>query len=374
MRLATVAGIEIRVHASFLLLVGIVALGSTAPGSPGLVASMLWLVALFACVVFHELAHSLVARRNGIPIIEIELLPIGGVSKMARSPEDPAVELRIAAAGPAASLVLAAAAAAVALIAGVTLWPPTLVGGGFLARLAWVNLVLAAFNLLPALPLDGGRVLRAALEPRIGRVRATHIAATAGRVGAVLMIAVGVLVNVFLVVIGVFVYLGSWAEEATLALHERARDLCVRDVMIREPIVVPAAARVARAAPALWHDAQRAFPVVSPDGAYVGLVTAENLLGHSAETIGDVADRTAPTLGPDDPLEASGLLTDGPRVATVVSAGQVVGLARAADAVLVAQRRALEPAPPARPARPPAPPTAPFQRPPRGWTRGRRRR
>ena len=171
------AGVDIRIHATFLLLVALVALGSTAPEGPGLVASLVWLAAIFTCVVVHELAHSLVARRNGIPIVEIELLPIGGVSKMERSPEDPRVELRIAAAGPAASVALGAVFAGIALLAGVPMWPPTLYGGGFLARLSWVNLLLAGFNLAPALPLDGGRVLRALLEQKTDRQRATHVAA-----------------------------------------------------------------------------------------------------------------------------------------------------------------------------------------------------
>ncbi len=346
MRLATVAGIEIRVHAAFLLLVGLVALGSTAPEGPGLVSGLAWLFALFACVVAHELSHSLVARRFGIPIVEIELLPIGGVSKMGRSPEDPGVELRIAAAGPTASVALGVAFAALALLAGVSMWPPTLYGGGFLARLAWVNLVLATFNLVPALPLDGGRVLRATLERRFGRERATHLAARAGRFFATLMAAVGFsIVNVWLVIIGVFVYFGSWAEEAAAVVHERVKDLRVRDVMIREPILAPARAPAAQVADALWRSAQRELPVVSPVGEHLGIVTADDLLrAPPGATVADVADVAAPVLDPDDPLETSGLLSGDLDVAVVVREGRVVGLARAADALLVAQRLVQAPA------------------------------
>ena len=338
-RVATVAGIEIRIHATFLLLVALVALGSTAPEGPGVAAALLWLFALFACVVAHELAHSLVARRNGIPIVEIELLPFGGVSKMARSPEDPRVELRIGAAGPAASIVLGVAFAASAMLAGVSMWPPTLYGGGFLARLSWVNLLMAGLNLLPALPLDGGRVFRAVLEQRTDRERATHVAARAGRLFAGLMIAAGFLVNVWLLVIGVFVYFGSWAEETAAMIHERIKDLRVSDVMIREPTIVPASAPAAQVAETLWHDAQREFPVITTNGAYLGLVTAEELFRAApGTTVGDVADTAAPTLAPDDPLETSGLLSGEPLVAPVISSGRIVGLARSADAELVVQR------------------------------------
>ena len=289
MRVATVAGIEIRIHATFLLLVALVALGSAQPEGPGLVAGFAWLFALFSCVVIHELAHSLVARRNGILIEEIELLPIGGVSKMPRSPEDPSVELRIAAAGPAASVALSVAFAIVAMLSGVSMWPPTLYGGGFLARLAWVNMLLAGFNMVTALPLDGGRVLRAVLEQRIDRQRATQIAARAGRLFASLMIAAGVLVNLWLLVIGVFVYFGSWAEETAAMIHERIKELRVRDAMIREPIIVAASAPAVRVAEALWHGAQREFPVIGANGDYVGLVTAEKLLGAApGSTVGDM--------------------------------------------------------------------------------------
>jgi stage IV sporulation protein FB len=331
-----VAGIDIRIHVSFLLLVVLVAIGSAAPEGPGVVAGLLWLVVLFACVVVHELAHDVVARRHGIEVVEIELLPIGGISKLARPPEDPAVELRIAAAGPAMSLVLGMGFAAAGVLAGVTMWPPTLYGGGFLARLSWVNVLLAGFNLLPALPLDGGRILRAVLEQRTDRERATRAAARTGRLLASLMIAVGVFVNLWLIVIGVFVYVGSWAEEAAATIHERVKGLRVSDVMISDPVVLTQVTPTAAVVEALWHGAQREFPVVTPQGGYAGLVSAQELLeAGPACQVGDVADVAAPTLSPDDAVETSGLLGGELAAAAVVSEGRVVGLARAADAVLV---------------------------------------
>jgi Zn-dependent protease len=226
-RVATVAGVDIRIHATFLLLVALVAMGSSTTGGPGPVAGVLWLAALFVCVVVHELAHSLVAIRYGIPILEIELLPIGGISKMERSPEDPRVELRIAVAGPAASVALGIFLASTALLARVPIWPPTIYDGSFLVRLAWVNLLLAAFNLLPALPLDGGRVLRAFLEERTDRQHATQVAARVGRMLASAMIALGLFFDIWLLMIGVFVYFGSRAEEMAAVLHERIKDVRV---------------------------------------------------------------------------------------------------------------------------------------------------
>jgi Zn-dependent protease len=334
-----VAGVEIRVHASFLLLVALVATASTVPEGPGLISGLAWLVALFACVVVHELAHSLVARRNGIPVIEIELLPIGGVSKMARLPEEPRVELQIAVAGPVASIALGGSFALLAVLAGASLWPPDLYGESWLVGLAWVNVILAVFNMLPALPLDGGRVLRAMLEERTDRERATRTAARAGRFLAALMIAAGLLVNLWLLVIGIFVYVGSSAEEAAATIHTLIKDLRVRDVMLREPIVAAVDAPAGEALVSLSRRSQQGLPVVATDGTYFGLVTVDVLIDADPATpVGRIADTEAPTLSPDDPLEASGLLTSPAMVAPVVCEGAVVGLARSADAVRVVER------------------------------------
>ena len=276
MRIGRIAGIEIRVHVTFLVLVALVALAATGEG-PTLASAMGWLVALFACVVAHELGHSLVARRSGIETTEIELLPIGGISKLTRVPEDPRVELRIAIAGPLVSVALGTVFALAAVAAGVEMWPPTLYGGGFVARLAWVNVLLGAFNLLPALPLDGGRVLRAMLEQRTDRERATRLAARVARVVALAMIAVGFLLNVWLVLIGAFVYFASSAEEKVARIHERVKDRHVSDVMIRDPICAPPDETVAQLRGVMSITAQRDFPVVAADGVYLGLVTARVL-------------------------------------------------------------------------------------------------
>jgi hypothetical protein len=236
------------------------------------------------------------------------------------------------------SIVLGIAFGAAALLAGVSMWPPTLYGGGFLARLSWVNLLLAGFNLLPALPLDGGRILRAELEQRTDRERATRAAARVGRLFATLMMAAGLLVNVWLLVIGVFVYLGSWAEETAATIHERIKGLRVSDVMISDPIVLAQASPTAVVVEALWHSAQREFPVVTEQGGYAGLVTAEALLAAPrGSTVADMTDTSAPTLEPDDEVETSGLLSGEIEAAAVVREGAVVGLARAADAELAAR-------------------------------------
>jgi Zn-dependent protease len=324
---------------SFLLLVLLVAVASAAPDGPGVVASAVWLVALFTCVVVHELSHSLVARRHGIPVREIELLPIGGVSKMARSPEDPGVELRIAAAGPAASLGVAGALAVVAVAAGVALWPPTLYGGGLLARLVWANVLLAGFNLVPAFPLDGGRMLRAVLEGRADRASATATAARIGRWFALAMVAVGVLVNLWLVLIGAFVWVASRAEERTAAVHDDLVRLRVGDLAEPAPQVLLADAPAAAAAPPPWSSGPRLLPVVDATGRSVGLVSASALSdAPPGATVGDVTDTSIPTLDAGVSIEASGLLGGEPTLAVVVERGRVVGTVTARAAVALVER------------------------------------
>lgn len=234
--LGRVLGIELRVHATFLLLVLLV-LATAGEVEGGVPAALVWLALVFACVLVHELAHSAVARRRGVEVDEILLLPIGGVSRMARLPESARDELVIAVVGPLASFALALLAGVVAAAMGVALLPPTLSVGAVVVRLFWFNLVIGAFNLLPAFPLDGGRVLRALLEPRMGLEEATHRAARLGRAVAVVLAVAGVLVNLWLVLIAVFVYVGSAAEETATTLHVRLQGHRVADLMRASPVV-----------------------------------------------------------------------------------------------------------------------------------------
>lgn len=238
--LGRVLGVDLRVHLSFFLLVALFALASTAPGGPSLLSSLSWLVVLFACVVVHELAHCVVGRAHGAVVREILLLPIGGASRLDRMPSRPEDELAMAIAGPIASVVLGIAAGVLAAGLGIALLPVDFVTGSLLVRLCWVNLLLAAFNLLPAFPLDGGRVLRALLARHHEAAVATHRAARIGRAVAVVMVAVGFFFDLWLVIIGTFVYVGATMEERATLQHLRLRGVHVRDLM-HAPVGEPAA-------------------------------------------------------------------------------------------------------------------------------------
>lgn len=226
--IARVAGVTIRVHWSFLLLVAFVVAASWSAGVTAVVELLAWIAALFASVVVHELGHSIVARRRGANVLGILLLPIGGMSQIDKMPERPSDELAIAIVGPLTSLALGIVLLVVAEGTGAAAWPPTLMAGSWWARLGWLNLLLAGFNLLPALPMDGGRVLRAWLERRRDPLTATRLAGRIARWIAVAMLVAGLFYDFWLIFIGIFVLLGASAEEQEAARSRALRTLAPR--------------------------------------------------------------------------------------------------------------------------------------------------
>jgi Zn-dependent protease len=282
-----IAGIEVRVHVSFLVLVALFVAAAPEPGVAGAVASVGWLVAIFSCVVVHELSHCFVARRRGARVDEILLFPLGGVSKLRNLPESPRDELAIAIVGPVTSIVVGLVAAALCLGTGGSLWPIDFGAGAWLARLAWLNLVLGAFNLLPAFPLDGGRVLRSLLERDRDLEDATRAAARVGHAFAAGLMVAGFFFDVWLLLIGLFVYLGASAEEAATIVHSRLRGHRVRDAMspASEWDEPAAGAAVVEAGAPLDDDVlelvQRSpghAVVVREDNAVVGVLRLEDIV------------------------------------------------------------------------------------------------
>jgi Zn-dependent protease len=222
--LGKIAGIDVFVHATFFILLAWVALsayqssGRIAAAASG-VASIL---TVFGVVVLHELGHALTARRFGIATRDITLLPIGGVSRLERMPEDPRQELQVALAGPAVNIALAAAAYAAFLVLGLgAIDHVSVMEGSFLTRLFSINVSLALFNLIPAFPMDGGRVFRALLALRMDRARATEVAARTGQALALVFALAGLVWNPMLLLIALFVWMGA-SQEAGLNPHPRA--------------------------------------------------------------------------------------------------------------------------------------------------------
>src|SRR3712207_1881834 len=227
-------GIDVKVHWTFFLLLaffGYLAFGDSGSFVDALVTVGI-VVALFFCVLLHEFGHSLVAMRLGSEVQDITLLPIGGLARMKSLPERPIDEVKVAVAGPLVNVVLAPIFFGLALLFGGNLSVPTdiLSGVGSLgqlfATLGIINVALVVFNMIPAFPMDGGRVLRGLLATRLGPLRATNISSTVGQAFAVLFILLGFFSNNFLLaIIGFFVFLGASGEAQLVRQREQLRGL-----------------------------------------------------------------------------------------------------------------------------------------------------
>jgi Zn-dependent protease len=226
-KIGQLAGIGIHLHWTFFLLPALVVVQVLAGGGAigAAVNAVVFVLAIFGCVVLHELGHALTARRFGIATRDITLLPIGGVARLDRMPKNPWQELAIAAAGPAVNVAIAVALIA-GLVAGslLTQTPAaaTLAGSWFV-NLIWINIALVVFNLLPAFPMDGGRVLRSLLAMSMPHLRATKIAASIGQVLAVGLAIVGLFVNPMLTLVALFVFLAARGEARMAELEEEWR-------------------------------------------------------------------------------------------------------------------------------------------------------
>lgn len=304
-------GITIRVHVTLFALLVFIAFASPIAGlgwGPSLAQAVL-VVGVFACILIHELAHALVARRYGCPTREILLLPIGGIAQLERMPERPAQEFLVAIVGPATNLLIAAVLGGVIALAG---WPidpeqANLVGA-IVVPLFWSNVVLAAFNLLPAFPMDGGRAVRAALVHVIGRVRATRVAAGLGKILAAVFIGVGLMFGpVTLVLIGVFIWFTAAQEAAGVALGATLSRVTVADAMLRSTPVIEANSSLERAAERMLAEGHREL-AVSEGGRVAGVVTMQDVAAHLAEQdargpVRGAMRRNVPIVSPMLPLD-----------------------------------------------------------------------
>lgn len=330
-------GSELRVHATFLLLIAWIAAAAWAQGgATAAVANVGFVLALFACVLAHEFGHALMARRFGIRTPDITLLPIGGLARLERLPEEPAREVLVALAGPAVNVVIWAVLVGV-LGAGSGLDGLAAVQNpqtGFLERLAAINLFLAAFNLLPAFPMDGGRVLRALLASRMPRARATRIAATAGQILAFGFALLGLgSGNLMLLLIAVFVWFAADAESADVSLREAARSLRAREAMITAFEALAPTDTLDAAAQALIRTTQHEFPVLTGDGRLAGFLTRQALFAAVAAGNRGAPVASAMTGGiPQVPLDArlevaldAMQAAAAPAVAVTDPAGRVLG-------------------------------------------------
>lgn len=274
------AGIGLFIHATFPLLIAFVALPALIYGGSVIeaLASIAFILVLFVCVVLHEYGHALAARRYGIKTRDITLLPIGGVARLERMPEKPSQELVVAAAGPLVNVVIAAGLFVILTLAGAM--PSLGLGFGnesFLEQLLTINIVLVLFNLIPAFPMDGGRILRAVLAMKLDYATATKYAAWLGQGIAVLFAVGGFFVNPMLVVTALFIFMGAQGESQLAQQRSKMDGYTVAQAMRTNIRALAPYEWLSGAVDSIRSTAQADFPIVE-NGKVVGILTRDTLL------------------------------------------------------------------------------------------------
>lgn len=343
-KIGRIFGIDVKVHWTFFLLLAFFAFaGYQGSGDvTGALVATVVILALFVCVLLHEFGHALVAQRLGLEVPDITLLPIGGVARLKSLPERPWDEVKIAIAGPLVNVFLAPIFFLIGLSLGAGPFEPAniLQGGGSVGQvfsyLGLINVALVVFNMIPAFPMDGGRVLRGLLATRFGPVRATDIAATVGQFFAAVFFFIGLFSNLLLALVAVFIFFGAAGEQQMVRQREMMRGLQVSDVMgtRRRTETVTPYHNFGQVLDAVIHGYQEDFPVVDEDGNLVGMITRNEIMAgaHSPERFASVRDLMKtdfPTISPDADLFADGhrLLQESElRAIPVVENGDLVGM------------------------------------------------
>lgn len=357
-RIGRLAGIPIRIHVTFLIVLPFIALGvarelaavarvANVPADQLRGTPFLWglgiALALFLSILVHELAHALYAIRTGGRVRDITLMMIGGVSQISELPKTGRNEAIMALVGPAASLVLGGLFYAVyRALSGTS--QLELKFAAF--QLSYLNLVLGLFNLLPAFPMDGGRILRGALAQRWGDLRATHVAAAAGKTFAVLFAILGfVSANLLLMVIAFFVYIGAEAENRGVLVKALLGHVRVRDLIAGGPGAVDSLTTIYELGERMLRERRLAYPVVQ-GGTVIGVVTLEDashvpLEDRSRVMAADICRRVAPLDGGADATKALRSLSEVGAV-PVVENGSLLGVLTQGDVLRALQLRELE--------------------------------
>jgi Zn-dependent protease/predicted transcriptional regulator len=298
-RIGNLFGIPLFVHVTFLLFLAWIGVMGWrgGGGAASALENVLFILTLFACVVLHELGHALTARRYGIPTRDITLLPIGGVARLDRMPDDPRQELWVAVAGPAVNVVIAAVLFLVTQVSSTVFsigdtGLQSLVSGSFVSRVIAVNIFLVLFNMLPAFPMDGGRVLRALLATRLEYTRATGIAAIVGQLMALGFGLIGLMPggNPMLVFIALFVWIGAAQESGMAQMRHSLSGIPVSRAMVTDFHTLHPEHTLSDAVELTLKGTQRDFPVVDGDRV-VGVLRQSDMLRTLAKQGAQVAVR-----------------------------------------------------------------------------------
>ena len=336
-KLGRFAGIDVYMHATFLLLLGWVGYSYWLEHGQwsDVINGVLFILALFVCVVLHEYGHALTAHRYGIKTQDITLYPIGGVARLEKMPENPVEELWVALMGPAVNVIISAVLFACLFLTG-SLVPVTnlsVASGSFIERIMLVNIWLVLFNLIPAFPMDGGRVLRALLAMRMEYVRATQIAANVGQGIALVFGFIGMFTDPFLVFIALFVWIGASQESGVAQMKNIVSGIPVARAMITDFKTLSPRDTLAQAVGLILAGSQHDFPVVDAVGQVAGVLERDTFMraltqhGQSAPVMNFIR-RDLPEVDSYDMLE--GVLTrlqeSNLKTLPVLHAGQLVGI------------------------------------------------
>lgn len=329
-----IAGIDIKIHLTFFFILIWFGLSAYMTGGSitGALTNVLLILTLFLCVVLHEFGHALTARLFGIMTKDITLLPIGGVARLESMPEDPKEELLVAAAGPAVNVVIAAGLFSGLLLSGFFSQPlnMTVIFNNFWLQLLIANITLVLFNLIPAFPMDGGRLLRSILAMGMDHLKATRIAAFIGRGLAVLMGIAGFFINPWLILTAVFVWFGAGSEAQAAEMKVGLKGLVVRDALVSQFYQVEANQPLSDVFQMAMATGQYNIPVLS-NGIYLGIIRRSDLM-KSMEKLGGRAPAYAAIglepqgLDPEMPLMDVMSKFASHRVLPVIENRQLIGL------------------------------------------------
>jgi Zn-dependent protease len=339
LKLGRFLGIDVFLHFTFLILLAVIWGSSLLVRGPSaaLEATALW-VAIFGCVLLHEYGHALAARVYGIRTHDITLLPIGGLARLEKMPDKPVQEILVAIAGPAVNVAIAALLGVLILARGgfQPLDELDVARGSFLQRLFAINIGLVVFNMLPAFPMDGGRVLRGLLALTMDHPRATRIAAVVGQGMAVLFVIIAVLTKApMLFLIAFFVWIGAQAEVGASEARSVLSGVIVRQAMITDYHTLTIFDSLRDASTLVLRGSQQDFPVLEggPDSRVAGVLTRAALMralaSHGLDgRVADAMDREVSVVQADDPLEEvlPRLRETGASVSPVYADGRLVGL------------------------------------------------
>jgi Zn-dependent protease/predicted transcriptional regulator len=333
-------GIDVRLHWTFLLLPAWIAYGRWSEGEDwtSILASVGLVLLVFLCVILHEFGHALTAQRYGIHTRDITLLPIGGVASLERMPEDPKQEFMITIAGPLVNLVIALLAIILIAATGFTviLSPTELRADSWmhvLTFLAMANMMLFLFNLIPAFPMDGGRILRSLLSMKMPRYKATRIATGLGRLLATCFAIYGLMDgHPFLALIGVFIFFAAGAEAKSVKHQNLLQGISVREVMRTNFWTLPLFAPIDRAVHELIAGGDK-VAVVMDGQRYVGVITRDDMLaavtaGRAHEPIRENSVRVIPGISPNDAAHDmyTQLIAAGYPIVPVIEHGKLIGI------------------------------------------------